>query len=52
MTMTERLKTYRVRLEVEETIAAGDEEEALGIFWDDLMRNQAEEENAIVEEIR
>jgi len=49
--MTDRFKTYRVRLQVEATITAADEEEALGVFWDDLMRSQAEEENAVIEEI-
>jgi hypothetical protein len=46
-----RIKTYRVSLRVEQTIDAEDEEEALAIFWDDLMRSQAEEENATVEEM-
>jgi hypothetical protein len=49
--MARQMKTYRVSLRVEQTIHADDKEEALGIFWDDLMRSQAEEENAEVEEI-
>lgn len=49
--MARALKTYRVSLNVEQTINAEDEDEALGIFWGDLMRSQAEEENATVEEI-
>ncbi len=47
---TGELKTYRMSLHVEQTIHAEDEEEALWIFWDDLMRSQADEENATVEE--
>lgn len=46
-----RTKTYKVSLHVEQIIDAEDEEEALAIFWDDLMRNQAEEENADVQEL-
>lgn len=49
--MARQMKTYRVSLRVEQVIYAEDEAEALGIFWDDLMRSQAEEENADVEEI-
>ncbi len=46
-----RTKTYKVSLHVEQLIYAEDEEEALGIFWDDLMRNQADGEVAAVEEV-
>jgi hypothetical protein len=50
--MTDRkLRTYRVSLSVVQIIDAEDEETALATFWDDLMRSQAEEENAIVEEV-
>lgn len=44
-------KTYRVSVHVDEIIYAEDEAEALGIFWDDFMRRQADEEHAHVEEI-
>ncbi|MGH9463938.1 MAG: hypothetical protein ACRD1X_22270 [Vicinamibacteria bacterium] len=46
-----RTKTYKVSLRVEQLIYAEDKEEALGIFWDDLMRNLAEGEVAIVGEV-
>lgn len=46
-----RTKTYKVSLRVEQIIYADDEEEAFGIFWDDLMRNLAEGEVATVEEV-
>ncbi len=45
-------KTYRVSLQVEQIIYAEDEDEALGIFWDDLHENQAGgTELALVEEV-
>ena len=46
-----RKKTYKVSLHVEQVIHAEDQEEALGIFWDDLMRSFADEEVAVVEEV-
>lgn len=46
-----RMKTYKVSLHVEQTIYAGDKEEAFGIFWDDLVRDVAEREIATVEEV-
>jgi len=46
------MKTYKVLLHVEQTIDANDEDEVLGIFWDDLMRNLAEEEMADIEELK
>ncbi len=45
------MKTYKVSLHVEQTMYAEDKEEALGIFWDDLMRNLAEQELVAVEEV-
>ena len=45
------MKAYKVSLHVEQIIHAEDEDEALGIFWDDLMRALAEEELADVEEV-
>ncbi len=46
-----RTKTYKVSLRVEQIVYADDKEEALGIFWDDLIRNLSLEEQAVVEEI-
>jgi hypothetical protein len=45
------MKLYRIALNVEQVINADDEEEALGIFWDDLMRALADEELSDVEEL-
>ena len=44
------MKAFRITLHVVQEIAADDEDKALDIFWDDLIRSQAEEENATVEE--
>lgn len=46
-----RTETYKVSVHVEQIVYAEDEEEAFGIFWDDLMRNLAEGEVATVEEV-
>jgi hypothetical protein len=44
------MKRYRIALNVDQIISA-DDEEALGIFWDDLLRALADEELADVEEL-
>ena len=46
-----RTKTYRVSMHVEQIIYAEDKEEALDVFWDDLMRSLAEREMAAIEEV-
>lgn len=46
-----RTKTYKISLHAEQIIYAEDEEEALGIFWDDLMRNLSEQKLVAVEEV-
>jgi hypothetical protein len=45
------MKTYKISLHVEQDIRADDEEEALAIFHDDLMRAWSEEELAEVTEL-
>ena len=47
-----QMKTYKVLLHVEQIINADDEDEALGIFWDDLHDNLAYGEMADVEELK
>jgi hypothetical protein len=49
--MTKTKKRYKVTLHVEQRIDANDEDEALGIFWDDLHEAAAEEELATIEEV-
>jgi hypothetical protein len=44
-------RRFRVSLQVTQEITASDEDEALGIFWDDLQRTMADQEVATVEEI-
>ena len=49
------MKTYKVSIHIEQTVYADDKDEALGIFWDDLMlslgHKELADELANVEEI-
>jgi hypothetical protein len=48
---TTMLKTFKVSLNIKQEINADDEEEALGIFWDDFHIAQSEEELADIKEL-
>ena len=45
------MKLYKVTLNLDTEYRAESEEEALGMFWDELHRTQAEEELADIKEI-